>query len=795
MSNNGHNSTCFHCGDPCDDLSISLEDKHFCCNGCKTVFEILNDNDLCNYYDLENAPGISLKESKQQRFEYLDHEEIIEQLIDFQDDETIKVTLYLPQIHCSSCLWLIENLYRLNEFVVQSRVNFVKKEASFTIKRVGLSLRGLVEILAKLGYEPNINLQQTEGEKRKISRKLIYQVGLAGFAFGNIMLMSLPEYFGLDDASYQTFSPWFSWLNLLLALPVTIYSGQDYFRSAFISLKNKRLNIDVPIAIGVLVLFIQSCYEIISKTGAGYFDSLCGLLFFLLLGRIFQEKTYHQLSFERDYKSYFPISVTKINENGLEESTPIQHIKKGDRIIIRNGEIIPVDAILISAEAKIDNSFATGESKLIDKHSGDKIFAGGRHNGKMITIEAINKLKQSKLTSLWNDHQFEKTNSGTFSDLTNQISQYFTPIIFIVGIASALYHYYFSDLSSAISIFSAVMIVACPCALALAAPFAFGHASRFLGRHELYLRNSHVVEDLAKINHIVFDKTGTLTFSRQAAVTYAGEHLNTNEQAIFRSIFNQSTHPLSKQILQSMEILKSVNLDQFEELKGKGMKAIFNGDQYFIGSADWLAPNLSMDAQSIVVLKKNKDILGHYTINNEYRYGLKSLIQAFKSNYGLSVLTGDSDNQKQALTSLFGEKSDLNFNQSPEEKLKYIEALQNQDKKVMMVGDGLNDAGALNQSHVGLAVAEDTNSFSPACDAILDAKKFDKLSGFLKFTHQTKSIVIASFIISFLYNIVGLSFAVQGKLSPVFAAILMPLSSITVVGFVSISTYFFARKI
>ncbi|MCB0803101.1 MAG: heavy metal translocating P-type ATPase metal-binding domain-containing protein [Flavobacteriales bacterium] len=777
---------CYHCGDACDVELIIFDEKQFCCHGCKTVYEILAQNDLCDYYRIEQMPGITPKIKTENKFEYLENESIIEQLVDFKNESISKVHFFIPQIHCSSCLWLLENLYKLHEGVSSSRVNFMKKEISISFKNEYLSLRKLVELLASLGYEPEITLDQLSPNKRKkVSRRLIYQIGLAGFAFGNIMLMSLPEYFGLDEHSFDQFSKWFGWLNLIIATPVAIYSGQDYFKSSWISLKQRRLNIDIPIAIGLFVLYFRSSYEIISKTGPGYFDSLCGLLFFLLIGRIFQEKTYHQLSFERDYKSYFPISVSRISKKGIEVSTPVNDIKKGDRLRIRNGELIPVDAILISGEANIDNSFATGESDPIKMVSGDRIYAGGKQEGESIIVEAIRPLSQSKLTRLWNEQSGHQHYSSSFSEMTDQISQWFTPIILIIALLSGLWQMQ-HGLGKAIQVVSAVLIVACPCALALAAPFTFGHGSRWLGRQKCYLRDSFVIETMAKLSHLVFDKTGTLTYSRHKNIEYIGKVLSPGEQAAIRSIFYQSNHPLSRLILAFIPKVELLEIEQFEEIAGQGMQARIKQISFRIGSAKWIKPDLINAKETIVVIEKDGEYLGHYLIKNEYRKGLETLAQKLNESYELSILSGDNDGQQEKLKTIFGHKIKMLFNQSPQDKLNYIKQIQ-KSQQVMMIGDGLNDAGALNQSDVGLAIAEDTNAFSPACDIILGAEHFENLATYLAFTKSCKRIVIISFVISFLYNLVGLTLAVQGLLSPVYAAILMPLSSVSVVGFVSLA--------
>lgn len=783
-----HTITCSHCGDECLEDSFQYDDKAFCCNGCQTVYEILSQNELDDYYAIQDLPGIKINSKPNSRFDYLDDIETIERLVDFQDEKITKIQFYLPQIHCSACLWLLEHLYKLNEAILSSRVNFLKKECYLTFDHQKVSLREVVELLSLIGYEPNITLNQTEKErKRSVSKKLVYQIGLAGFAFGNIMLMSLPEYFGLDPESFNAFRPWFSWINLNLATPITIFSGQDYFKSAYRSISQKRLNIDVPIALGILVLFLRSSYEIIAKIGPGYFDSLCGLLFFLLLGKVFQEKVYHQLSFERDYRSYFPLSITQL-KNGKETSIPLNKIKKGDKVLIRNGELVPVDAYLIKGKAKIDNSFATGESAPINKALGDKIYAGGRQVGEAIQLEVIHPLNQSKLTRLWSEYAEKEKSSATFSSMTDQISHWFTPVILLIALIAGGYHF-FIGIGKAIEVFSAVLIVACPCALALAAPFTFGHATRWMGRQQCYLREAAVLEAMAKVNHIVFDKTGTLTVTQKEKANYVGKNLSPNECQAIYSLVSQSTHPLSQLIKTVLQPNTSIDSNLFEELEGKGIKGSVKQVNYRIGSKKWLLGERSNALASEVYIEKEGEILGFFTIQNTYREGLKEMLQRLTKKNRFTVISGDNDSEKNFLASIFPEKSKLLFNQTPKDKLEVVRSINQNKEHSMMVGDGLNDAGALREAEVGVSIAEDVNAFSPACDIIVHGSKFSQIPQFLTMAKAAKNIVIASFIISFLYNIIGLSYAVQGALSPVFAALLMPISSITVVGFVSLAVY------
>lgn len=783
---------CYHCGEDCLSESILFDNRSFCCNGCKTVYEILFSNELCEYYRLENMPGISPKIRKNSKFDYLENEEVLEKLLDFRDDNISRVQFYLPQIHCSSCLWLLENLYKLHPGVQQSRVNFPTKEVSIGFQHTELSLKELVELLSSLGYEPEINLDQmNKPHKQKVDRQLILQLGLAGFAFGNIMLLSLPEYFGLDLESYSKFRPWFGWLNLLLATPVSIYSGQVYFKSAWRSIQYKRLNIDVPIALGILVLYFQSSYEVLSATGAGYFDTLCGLLFFMLLGRLFKEKTYHQLSFERDYRSYFPISITKLSD-GEESSIAVNKIKKGDILLIHNGELIPVDALILKGNARIDNSFATGESKALVRDVGDKVYAGGRQMGEAIELRALRPLSQSKLTQLWNNYPEENEEKATFSQITNALSQWFTPIILLIALVAGLYHFS-SGIATSVKIIAAVLIVACPCALALAAPFTFGHATRWLGRKKCYLRDASVIEKMSAISHIVFDKTGTLTYSNKQQVQYNGQEFNQTQLKAVRTLLRQSNHALSRLILNSLKKTEWLPIQDFEEIPSKGMQAIIDGKLYRIGSSSWLGHEVHLNKDTCVLLEVDHLLIGYFSIGNSYRKGLKQLLYQLNYSYNLSMISGDNSGQERELKNFFPKNSIFSFNQNPKDKLDFINELKSKNEKVMMVGDGLNDAGALKQSDVGVALAEDVNAFSPACDLILSADNFKELYNFLLFSKYSRKIVILSFIISLLYNVVGLSLAVQGLLSPLLAAIIMPLSSVSVVGFASMAVWLLGK--
>ena len=307
-------NNCYHCGDKCEE-EILFDEKRFCCEGCRTVYDILSGSDLSSYYNLEEAnPGIKANKNYSGKYNFLELPEFKDKFVLFQEGSTLKIKLFLPQIHCSSCLWLLERLDKLATGVIASQVHFVKKEAEITFDESKISLKSLAELLASIGYPPSITLDDYEKKENKSSNKsLIFKIGLTGFCFGNVMLLSFPEYLGISERDHD-FQTTFNYLNLFFSIPVLIFGARDYIISAYKSIRIKRINIDVPITLGIFALYFRSVYEIVLGHGAGYFDSFIGLIFFLLIGKWFQQQTYGAINFERDYKSYFPIAVTKVNE-------------------------------------------------------------------------------------------------------------------------------------------------------------------------------------------------------------------------------------------------------------------------------------------------------------------------------------------------------------------------------------------------------------------------------------------------------------------------------------------------
>lgn len=790
-----NNKNCFHCGldiQPADEIVFS--DKHFCCNGCKTVFEIFSLNGLESYYDLQNSPGATPL-GNSSKYDFLDNEKIVQRLLQFNEGNTQIVQLNIPHIHCSSCIWILENLRKLNPEISASQVNFQQKTVRITFNSEAITLKEIVCLLSAIGYEPYISLEDYDSQKKVTDKTLTYKLGVAFFCFGNIMLLSFPEYFEMKEYWLDQYRNFFRVLIFALSLPSFFYSASGYYVAAYKSIKARMLNIEIPIALGIVIMFVRSVVDIIFGYGPGFFDSLTGLIFFMLLGKMFQIKTYSFLSFERDYKSYFPIAVTRIKSDASEDNIPIYEIKPGDRLLIRNEELIPADGILISQTAAIDYSFVTGEAVPVMKQSGDKLFAGGRLNGTLIEMEVLQSVSQSYLTQLWSNETFQKKSDRKFQSITDNVSHYFTPALLILAFAGFGY-WLLRDIDTAFNVFTAVLIVACPCALALTAPFTLGNMLRIYGRSKFYLKNATVIEQLSRIDTIVFDKTGTITSGKAPKIAYEGTYLSDTKIAWIKSIVRASNHPLSRMLYEYLPESKIIVADSFDEIPGYGIEARIDGNFIRIGSAKFTGKDVESNlAQTAIYVSINGIVLGKYILHNQYREGLADLFSELHRKYEIKVLSGDNEGERNILEKSLPKGTSLVFNQKPQQKLEYIKSLQTQGKCVMMIGDGLNDAGALAQSDVGIAISENVNVFSPACDAILDASEFGKIAHFLTLSKKAIRIIKMSFALSLLYNAIGLTFALTGNLLPLVAAIIMPLSTVTIVSFVTLMSNFYGRKL
>lgn len=705
----------------------------------------------------------------------LSNENLYQHLFKHKDEQTAIIEIHLPTLHCSSCVKAVETMPNIAPGIISVRVNFSQKLAQIKYQRANWSLQQVIEKVADMGYPPDISLasaNQTTQSPVNHRRRASIELGVAGFAFGNTMLFAFPEYMGLDGDS--GIASLLTWLTMLLSLPVLFFSARSFYQTAWSGIKQWQGNMDIPITLGIIAIAASSYWQFFTHSGPGYFDSLAGLVFFLLIGRWFQNNTYAKLDFERDYKSFFPFSALKVNGD-KEVYVKLTDIETGDVLKVRHGELIPTDGIVTGGSSHVDMQFITGEANPLPITIDSEIYAGSKLTGPAITFQVSKSLDQSYLTTLWAEDP--RTKKPKASHWIDRLGATFTGFVLTLSAVTALV-WAMIDPSQILWVVSSVLIVACPCALALSIPFGLGHTVRHLNAFGAFVKSTQTIERLAGINAWVFDKTGTLTDSK--TLTWIEDPaVGMDDQAALRLLTGNSAHPLSRSLTSHWQpsAIEAL-LSDFNEVIGKGVEARVSGHSYALGQPQWLnAPE--SEYQRAVAWQKDGQFAGWLIPQSSYRPGIKSSMASLDS---MALLTGDNDAEKANLERMLPQGTDMRFRQTPHEKLSFVQAWQKEGKKVAMVGDGLNDAGALAVSDVGISIADDAFHFAPACDILLQGDKLPDLPAIQAMAKSGMRVVRANIGLSLAYNAIGLTFAVQGLLTPIVAAILMPVSSLSVVG-------------
>jgi P-type Cu+ transporter len=761
------------------------------------AWELIHSAGLDFYYSDEQNPELERKkiDFDPGRFAYLDDPDIVSKLVRYQEGSLQQIWLDLPTIHCGSCLRVLENLHRFKSAVLKVSVNFERKQAHILYDSERISLRELVQLLAAIGYEPRLTLEELDGgPKKKPDHDLIFRLGVAGFCFGNIMLLSLPDYLAGSRELEANLGEWFKYMSLLLAIPVFFYSSNAFFKPALAGLKNAYVNMDAPVSLAILATFVRSVVDVTFGFGTGYFDSMSGIVFFMLVGRYLQSRTHSSLTFDRDFKSYFPIAIdTLVKDSFVPKALP--NLSAGDIIRVRPGEIIPADGDIIEGNGYIDYSFVTGESEVIKVKKGEEVYSGGRQTRNLLTIRLKKAVEQSYLTSLWNKDTFKRKSLQRMARF-DRIGRDFTWAVIGVAVLAAIF-WLFVDPTKSLDAFTAVLIIACPCALLVTVAYTHGHILGVLSRNRFYLRDSGVLSTLAKPGAIVWDKTGTLTSQDQFNTHYSGTPLQKEDIEALASLANLSMHPLSRMLVSKLGVKKFLRITDYREVAGKGVSGLAGAVNYGIGSAEWvgLQKPTENSSGSVVYVKKGSEILGSFEVSHQYRPGLLNVLKKLSQSFKNIVLSGDNNAQEENLRETLGEEVDLHFGQLPADKLQFIEGLREKYPNTIMVGDGLNDAGALRKSDFGLAVTDELNNFTPASDGIIQGDKLVRLPDFIALAGKGQKLIAAVFTYSAIYNLAGIYFAVRAELSPMIAAIIMPLSSLSIILITFAGVWYFAEKL
>ncbi|MBS1562268.1 MAG: heavy metal translocating P-type ATPase [Bacteroidetes bacterium] len=790
---------CVHCGELCTGHIVDAQEHPFCCNGCKSVYEILHANDLCDYYQHDDHAGVSMRQRPMpaDAFAALDDPSVARQLLEYSSESMHRVRLSIPSMHCTSCVWLLEQLDRIDSGVLRSTVDVMRKQVTIEFDPSRTTLRAIATMLTSIGYEPVVRIEAgashlQQGGDRSAIRALYLRIGVAAFAAGNIMLFSVAQYFGASTMQPALITV-FQIASIILSVPVLVFSASPWFRSAAGALRARRVNLDVPVSLGILVLFARSVADIAGGAGEGFLDSFAGLVLFLLVGRLFQQRAFDALSFDRTYRSFFPLSV-RVERKQEEEVIPIEGIVVGDTMQIRNGEVIPCDSVLLGQCGYVDYSFVSGEALPVECTEGSFVYAGGRVVGAAMKLAAVKDVSHSYLASLW-DSSSTRVQRSTWLQLSDRFGQWFT--VFAIGVAVLGFLLWLPNYAIALNVFTAVLIIACPCALTLAAPITLGTAMGLAGRKGIFLKNIGSMLELERTTDVVFDKTGTLTMP-SPAVRYEGRELTNEERRAVIAVAMQSAHPMSRAVAKALDddatSSDACTVDDVAEHVGQGITGSVDGQSVCIGSHDFVhGEGAEQQTSASVWVSVDGRVVGAVHARPTIRTGIAAMIDRLRTRATLWLLSGDTDRDRDVFAGAFPPSS-MYFSQRPTEKVDRINELRTERRHVLMVGDGLNDAGAMRAANVAIAVTDDAATLVPACDVIMRAHQLSNLDGLLRYARSMRRVIVFNFIISIAYNALGLTLALVGILTPLATAILMPVSSLTVIGVSVAGARWYARR-
>lgn len=767
---------CAHCGDPCGSRAVTSDADVFCCTGCAAVHALLQARGLDAFYACDLPAGVSQRSTDGRdpsRFLVLDDPIVRSRFVIAEHDGQATARFMAPSLHCASCVWLLERLDRVDERIGRAEVDLLRRTVTVSFDAARMALSEAAAALASIGYEPLL-IGETPGPVTAARRRLYTQIGVAGFALGNIMLFSIPRYaHGAPIAG--GFQRLFDVLNIVLAAPVLVYSAADFFKGAWQALRHRTMSLDVPIVIGLVALVTRSLVDIGLERGEGYLDSFAGLVFLLLIGRLFQQKAFDWIGFDRTFRSFFPLSV-QVERAGGRAPVAVERLRPGDRIVLRPEEVVPADAHLADAHAYIDYAFLTGERDPVRVERGGLVRAGGRLTRTSARFDVLREVTHSELARVWAGRSAAARKGHWLTEVAARFGAWF--VVAAVTLAAAGFLWWWPDVPRALDVATAVLIVACPCALTLSAPITLGTAMTMLGRRGWYLKDPATLLDLSRVDSVVFDKTGTLTASGQTSVTIDG--LTPDDVDLVRALAAGSVHPVSRAL--AAGIRRELPVDGRTETIGRGLRGTVDGHDVAIGSpafvtGDCGARGLVPRAGTAVAI--DGVLRGSVAAVAPVRPGIEDAVSALAASRRIALLSGDRDGGDERWSRLFGERAE--FGQSAIQKRDHVAALGAAGEHVLMVGDGLNDAGAFEVAEVGVAVSDDTACLVPACDVVVPGDRLTGLPAVLAYARRARSAIVICFAISIVYNVIGLSLALAGLLSPLVAAVFMPVSSLTVV--------------
>lgn len=764
---------------------------YFCCKGCQGVFNLLHDSGLDTFYDRTKEQKLTPQSKKFEDSTIFDTAVFAENFI-HPIGELCEVSLIVEGIHCSACVWLNEKMLHELEGVVEANINFSTHKAKILWDPSEVKLSAIIELIRSIGYDafaydPKVSETQANSNKKSYHQRLIVAV----FASMNIMWIAIAQYAGLFygmDSSVKTI---FNVAEALLATPVLFYSGWVFFRGAYFGLKNHFVNMDILVATGALLTYLYSLFITLTQSGEAYFDSVVMIITFVLFGKYLELLSKKKASDTLDaLNKHIPVQTRKLTDQGLEDIS-VHNVSLGDILEIHAGERFALDAKVVKGESYVDESSLTGERDPVLKSFNETIVSGTTNMSHTLVVEVVKTYKNStfsKLLTLLDDALAKKP---AIEKLANTLSAYFSTVILILA-ALTFFAWYFPVFSEAVSFDTAfmvgisVLIIACPCALALATPIASLVGVSMGAEKGVLFKESAMLETLAKTTKVFFDKTGTLTEGK-LEVSHTHKLGDISDEEIAALLF-ASIHPVAKAIFSELNVEITQNaFDHYELLPGKGIYAINDGITYHGGSQKYFntlgiqTPEIDTTKTLFFVAKESK-LVCYFELEDKLRDESLELVEYLdKRGIELFMLTGDHEQSAKHVAQQLN-ISEVHASLSPEDKAAFIRDNRRSNDVIVMVGDGLNDILVLAAADIGIAMGKGADVTIDSSDVVLLHDDMKSLKEAFVISARSFRLIKQNLAISLVYNVITIPLAMAGYIIPLIAALSMSLSSLLVVG-------------
>ncbi|QPB82977.1 cadmium-translocating P-type ATPase [Pseudoalteromonas rubra] len=780
-------TSCFHCLEPVPPgfsahVKFEGQPQPVCCTGCQAVAETILAQGMSDYYKFRTDSAGKVEELVPEQLKELlsyDNAEIQQDFVS-QQGELQEVLLSVEGISCAACAWLIEKQLLGLKGVARVDVNTSTHRAMILWHPQQYKLSEIIKSLHQIGYKAYpFQADDEAAQKQTVAKAYLRRLGVAGLMTMQVMMFAFAMYFGMFSGMEDNFEQYFRWISLFLASPVILYSAMPFLTNAIKGLKAKQLNMDLPVSLAIFGAYAASCYATVMSVGEVYFESICMFTFLLLLGKYLEFRARLKASeFTANLQKLLPLTARKLLPNGEQKIVAAKSLQLSDQIMIKPGETIPADGVLISGSTTVDESMMTGEHLPVKKYQTHQVYAGTINHDGVITIE-INKVGQNTLLNQIIKLQHNAlTKRPKIVEVTDKVAQWFVACLLIFASITAV-AWYQIDPPHAFWVTISVLVATCPCALSLAIPTALTCAVATLTRKGILIKESHVLETVPKLTRMAFDKTGTLTegrFSIESISILDKSWQESDVMALAVALERYSEHPIAKAFTE--QLVSPRQLSDVEVVTGSGVKALFNQQPVAIGKSAWFGNHSSFAQATLFV---DGQPVADFYLADKVRHSAPEIIH-YAQGQGLSchLLSGDSSNAVKDLALELGLDTYKNAC-SPQDKQRQVESWSAQQHIVGMVGDGVNDSPVFNSAHLSIAMETGADISKNTADVVLLNSDLKSLQTLHQVAKKTKTVIKQNLTLSLCYNGSILPLAAMGLVPPWVAVIGMSASSILVI--------------